>query len=51
MVQGEGIQTKEVIINNDQWLLGYITNYFTISVLKVLNLSVEKKYCIYFWLD
>ena len=29
MVQTEGFQTKEVIINNGQWMLGYITNYFT----------------------
>jgi hypothetical protein len=29
MVQTEGIQTKEVIINKDKQLLGYITNYFT----------------------
>ena len=29
MVQTEGFQTKEVIINNGQWLLGYITNYCT----------------------
>jgi len=29
MVQTERFQTKEVIINNRQWLLGYSTNYFT----------------------
>jgi len=29
MVQTEGFQTNEVIINNGQWLLCYITNYFT----------------------
>ena len=26
MVQNEGLQTKEVIINNGQWMLGYTTN-------------------------
>jgi hypothetical protein len=29
MVTTEGFQTKEVITNNGQWLLGYITSYFT----------------------
>jgi len=29
MVKTDGFQTKEVIINNGQWLLGYITNDFT----------------------
>jgi len=28
MVQTEGFQTKEVILNSDQWLLSFITNYF-----------------------
>jgi hypothetical protein len=28
MVKTEGLQTKEVITNNGQWPLGYITNYF-----------------------
>jgi hypothetical protein len=26
MVQNEGLQTKEVIINNGHWMLGYTTN-------------------------
>jgi len=26
-VKTEGFQTKEVIVNNGQWLLGYITNF------------------------
>ena len=29
MVQTEGFQTKQLIPNNGQWLLDYITNYFT----------------------
>jgi hypothetical protein len=29
MAKTKGFQTKEVITNNGQWLLGYITNYFT----------------------
>ena len=42
MVQTEGFQTKEVIINNGQWLLRYITITVQISVLRFPTMSVEK---------
>ena len=45
-VKTEGFQTKEVI-NNGQWLLGYLTNYFTNFRSQVpKHVSRRKKYCI-----